>query len=79
MTFVRSRSTGRISMQRASRPVDSWKQIERLENKHAVLKEKVAELDHRAFLTASEQVERVRLKKEKLATKDQLTDLRRTG
>ena len=66
-------------MQRASRPVDSWKQIERLEHKHALLKEKVSELDHRTFLTASEQVERARLKKEKLATKDQLMDLRRTG
>ena len=66
-------------MQRASRPVESWKQIERLEHKHAVLKERVAALDHRTFLTATEQVERARLKKEKLATKDQLEDLRRTG
>lgn len=58
------------------RPIDSQKNLERLERKHQRLKARVAELDSRAFLTASEQVERVRLKKQKLATKDMLVNAR---
>jgi uncharacterized protein YdcH (DUF465 family) len=58
------------------RPIDSQKNLERLERKHQRLKARVAELDSRAFLSASEQVERVRLKKQKLATKDMLVQAR---
>jgi len=61
---------------RKSRPVDSQKQIQRLERKHSKLKARVSELDGRAFLTANEQVERAKLKKKKLATKDMLEELR---
>lgn len=59
------------------RPIDSHqKNLERLERKHQKLKARVAELDSRAFLTATEQVERMRLKKQKLATKDMMIKVR---
>lgn len=58
------------------RPIDSHKHLERLERKHQRLKARVAELDTRAFLTASEQLERNKLKKQKLATKDMLVKAR---
>lgn len=58
------------------RPIDSQKNLERLERKHQKLKARVAELDSRAFLTATEQVERMRLKKQKLATKDMMIKVR---
>ena len=61
-----------------TRPIDSHTQLQRLERKHQRLKARVAELDDRAFLTTQEQVERNRLKKQKLATKDALVDLRST-
>lgn len=54
------------------RPVDSHQNIQRLERKHQELKARVAQLDSRAFLTATEQVERNKLKKQKLAMKDML-------
>jgi len=59
-----------------TRPIDSHKQLQRLERKHQRLKARVAELDDRAFLTTQEQVERNKLKKQKLATKDALMGLR---
>ncbi len=58
------------------RPIDSHKQIQRLERKHQELKARVAELDSRAFLSATEQVERNKLKKQKLAAKDALRRFR---
>lgn len=58
------------------RPIDSHKQVQRLERKHQELKARVAELDSRAYLTVTEQVERIRLKKQKLATKDALARAR---
>ncbi len=61
-----------------TRPIDSHKQLQRLERKHQSLKARVAELDDRAFLTAQEQVERNKLKKQKLATKDALTVVKST-
>jgi hypothetical protein len=61
---------------RKSRPVDSVKQVQRLEKQHQTLKERVKELDRRSFLTADEQAECLRLKKKKLATKDALQTLR---
>jgi len=61
---------------RRSRPNDHNQQLERLEQKHVRLKARVRELDGQLFLTANEERERMRLKKEKLATKDQLEGLR---
>jgi hypothetical protein len=64
---------------RKSRPVDATKQTAHLEQKHQVLKARVQALDSRLHLTTAEQVERQRLKKEKLATKDALLSLRTTA
>ncbi|NIR32824.1 MAG: YdcH family protein [Gammaproteobacteria bacterium] len=64
---------------RKSRPVDATKQAAHLEQKHQVLKARVHELDSRLHLSASEQVERQQLKKQKLAAKDALSQLRSTG
>jgi uncharacterized protein YdcH (DUF465 family) len=61
---------------RRSRPIISQAQVERLERKHEELKARVRELDSRVHLTAAETVERQRLKKEKLAAKDALSELR---
>ncbi len=51
--------------------------IKTLEQQHKTLAQKVARLERRAFLTPSEQVEVSNLKKQKLATKDQLFEMRR--
>jgi hypothetical protein len=64
---------------RKSRPVDATKQAAHLEQKHQVLKARVQALDSRLHLTTAEQVERQRLKKQKLATKDALLNLRTTA
>jgi hypothetical protein len=50
--------------------------MERLERRHWTLKEQVAQLDGQRFLTTSEQLALHDLKKQKLATKDLLNDLR---
>ncbi len=52
------------------------KELDRLERRHKKLKERVAEYEARVFLTATEQVEVNKLKKEKLATKDAIAGLR---
>jgi hypothetical protein len=52
------------------------KELDRLERRHKKLKERVAEYEARVFLTAGEQVEVNKLKKEKLATKDAIVGLR---
>jgi uncharacterized protein YdcH (DUF465 family) len=62
-----------------ARPIDPEKQFDHLQRKHDELKAKVGELDSRPYLTSTEQVERARLKKEKLATKDALYHLRDDG
>ena len=55
-------------------------QIERLEQRHGELSSRVAELDRRRmFLTHSEEVLIASLKREKLAAKDALVDLRRSN
>lgn len=63
-------------MQKMSRKLDRQSQMERLEKRHWALKQQVAVLDGRRFLTHSEQLELHDLKKQKLATKDLLSDLR---
>ena len=50
--------------------------LTRLEKKHAVLKERVAHLDSLSHLTPSQELERRRLKKQKLYTKDVLQNVR---
>ncbi len=51
--------------------------IKTLEQRHEALARKVDRLERRAFLTPSEQMEVSNLKKRKLATKDQLFEIRR--
>ncbi len=46
--------------------------LERLRSEHSRLKERLTELEAHVSLTTEEQVERVRLKKLKLATKDRI-------
>jgi uncharacterized protein YdcH (DUF465 family) len=46
--------------------------LEQLKNEHARLKQQLNELEAHVSLTAEEQVERVRLKKLKLHTKDRI-------
>ena len=52
------------------------KEFDRLQRRHKKLKERVAEYEARVFLTAAEQSEVNKLKKEKLATKDAISTLR---
>jgi hypothetical protein len=62
-------------MQKVSRKIDRESQMERLQKRHWTLKQQVAVLDSRRFLTHSEQLQLHDLKKQKLATKDLLSDL----
>ena len=50
--------------------------IKTLERRHQTLAEKVARLEKRAFLTPAEQLEVSTLKKQKLAAKDELFQVR---
>lgn len=50
-------------------------QMVRLKERHGELERRLAELDRHLSLTPDEQVERSRLKKEKLRTKDELQRL----
>jgi hypothetical protein len=59
-----------------SRQADPLKELDRLERRHTKLKQRVAEYEARLFLTSAEQVDLVKLKKEKLATKDAIRTLR---
>lgn len=59
-----------------SRQVDPLKELDRLERKHKRLKDRVAEYEARLFLTHTEQIDLAKLKKEKLATKDMIANLR---
>lgn len=52
--------------------------IKTLEERHQSLARKVAQLERRAYLTPSEQLEVSDLKKQKLATKDRLHEMRRS-
>lgn len=61
---------------RHARIVPADRTITRLEQKHAELAAQVAALDGRLSLTASEEMELQRLKKEKLHMKDALQDVR---
>lgn len=50
-------------------------QIRRLYTLHKQLAQKIAELDHRGYLTEQEELEMKQLKKEKLKGKDELVKL----
>ena len=63
-------------MQKMSRKLDPHSQMERLEKRHVALKEQIAELDRQRYLSVTEQLFLHELKKERLATKDQLFGLR---
>lgn len=63
-------------MQKMSRKLDWQSQMERLEKRHWALKQQIVELDRQRFLTVSEQLALHDLKRQKLATKDLLTDLK---
>lgn len=52
------------------------KEMDRLNRRHEKLKARVAEYEARVFLTATEQSEVLKLKKQKLATKDAIATLR---
>jgi hypothetical protein len=62
-----------------SRQVDPLKELDRLERRHKKLKERVAEYEARLFLSSTEQLDLAKLKKEKLATKDQIKTLRNSS
>ena len=62
-------------MQKMSRKLDPQLQIDRLEQRHWALEQQIAELDRQRFLTAAEELALHSLKRQKLATKDQLSDL----
>ncbi len=64
-------------MRNHPRPTDAGKQLRRLEKKHLTLKQQVAQLEERSYLTPEEELERAMLKKKKLATKDALEAARR--
>jgi len=60
----------------AKQTFDSRITLERLEQRHRVLKMQVDDLDKRVFLTPAEQLEATDLKKKKLAMKDAIQALR---
>ena len=63
-------------MSKSGARFDSNQEVTWLEKKHATLKERVAHLDSLRHLTPTQSVERQRLKKEKLRTKDVLQNFR---
>lgn len=62
-------------MQKMSRKLDPQSQIARLEQRHGVLEQQIAALDAQRYLTAAEEFVLHDLKKQKLATKDQIMSL----
>lgn len=65
-------------MQKMSRRLDPQAQMERLEKRHVALSQQIAELDSQRYLTTAEQLTLHDLKRQKLATKDELFGLRVT-
>jgi len=62
-------------MQKMSRKLDPQSQIARLEKRHWALEQQISALDSQRFLTAAEEFELNDLKKQKLATKDEIAGL----
>jgi hypothetical protein len=65
-------------MQKTSRKLDPQLQMDRLEKRHWALKQQIAELDRQRYLTTAEQLALHELKRQKLATKDELSGLKKT-
>jgi hypothetical protein len=63
-------------MQKMSRKIDPQSQMERLEKRHWALKQQISEMDRLRFLTTNEELTLHGLKKQRLATKDELAGLR---
>jgi len=63
-------------MQKMSRKLVRQSQVERLEKRHWALKQQISELDRLRFLTTNEELMLHGLKKQRLATKDELAGLR---
>ena len=61
-------------MNKRERPTQAGSQIQRLEQAHQSLKEQVAMLDRRRFLSDAEARLRGHLKRKKLRVKDDLTE-----
>jgi len=59
-------------MEKMSRKLDMQFQIDRLESRHGALEQQILELDRQRFLTTSEALTLQSLKRQKLATKDEL-------
>jgi uncharacterized protein YdcH (DUF465 family) len=53
--------------------------VVKLKERHGEIERRLAELDRHLSLTPDEQIERSRLKKEKLLTKDRLAQLSTSG
>lgn len=62
-------------MQKMSRKLDLRNQIERLEQRHFALQQQITQMDSQRFLTATEELTLHGLKRQKLATKDQIAEL----
>jgi hypothetical protein len=56
-------------------PQEATQVLQKLRDEHRILKQRVAELEHNVSMTPQEQLECARLKKLKLATKDQIFQL----
>ena len=65
----------KIRVDLGSNSVQMVRLEERLKERHDELERRLAELERHLSLTPDEQVERSRLKKEKLRTKDELSRL----
>jgi hypothetical protein len=64
-------------MRKSERESGTRARIAHLEKRHGSLEGAILELDAHRYLTDAEQSRIQQLKREKLATKDELTDLRR--
>lgn len=62
-------------MEKMSRKLDLQAQCDRLERRHLTLSQQIDLLDKQRYLTASEELVLHDLKRQKLATKDQLVSL----